>query len=500
MALSEILSEYVRACFSGIWICSHEHDDALREIAQLCQQQSWSLATWDIGAGLQRADTPHENEMSATTQDPLAAIRAINALATPDGAALLVLQNFHRFLGSAEIVQEVARQITRGKQNRTFLIVLAPVVQLPPELERLFIVVDHELPDRTQLEHIARGIATEEGELPDGVELERVLDAAAGLTRFEVEGAFCLSLVRRGCLEPSAIWQLKAQALTKSGLLSLHHGQESFDTLGGLDALKTFCLRALRPRLERSSRVKSRGVLLLGVPGTGKSAFAKSLGQETQRPTLTLDVGALLGSLVGQTEERTRRALDIVDRMQPAVLFIDEVEKALSGASGAGATDSGVSTRMLGTLLTWLNDHESDVFVICTANDVSRLPPEFARCERFDALFFLDLPGPEQRRAIWQLYLRQFALDIDQRLPSDTDWTGAEIRACARLSALLDLPLVEAAQYIVPVATTAAEAVARLRSWAHGRCLSADQPGVYRLPTSQPNRLRRRIPRGPSDN
>jgi hypothetical protein len=500
MALSEVLSEYVRACFSGIWICSHEHDDALREIAQLCQQQSWSLATWDIGAGLQHPDTTHEDETAATTQDPVAAIRAINALATPDGAALLVLQNFHRFLGSAEIVQEVARQIARGKQNRTFLVVLAPLVQIPAELERLFIVVDHELPDRTQLEHIARGIATEEGELPAGLELANVLDAAAGLTRFEAEGALSLSLIRYGRLEPSAIWQLKAQALTKSGLLSLHHGQESFHNLGGLDALKAFCLRALRPRPAHASRVKSRGVLLLGVPGTGKSAFAKSLGQETQRPTLTLDVGALLGSLVGQSEERTRRALDMVDRMQPAVLFIDEVEKALAGATGTGVSDSGVSARMFGSLLTWLNDHESDVFVVCTANDVSRLPPEFARCERFDALFFLDLPGAEQRHAIWQLYLRQFALDPEQRLPADTAWTGAEIRSCARLAALLDLPLTEAAQHIVPVATTAAEAVERLRTWAHGRCLSAEYPGIYRIPTSPTSRARRQIARGPSDN
>lgn len=500
MALSEKVSEYVRACFSGIWICSYEHDDALRELAQLCQRQSWALATWDIGAGLQRPGTASEDQAVAATQDPVAAIRAINTLATPDGAALLVLQNFQRWLGSAEIVQEVARQITRGKQNRTFLVVLAPLVQLPPELERLFIVVDHELPDRTQLEHIARGIATEEGELPVGLELANVLDAAAGLTRFEAEGALSLSLVRHGQLEPSAIWQLKAQALTKSGLLSLHHGQESFDTLGGLDALKSFCRRALQPRLERTSRVRSRGILLLGVPGTGKSAFAKSLGQEMQRPTLTLDVSSLLGSLVGQTEERTRKALDIIDRMQPAVLFVDEVEKALSGAIGAGATDSGVSTRMFGTLLSWLNDHESDVFVVCTANDVSRLPPEFARCERFDAIFFLDLPGSEQRRAIWQLYLRQFALDPAQPLPPDTDWTGAEIRACTRLAALLDLSLTEAAQHIVPVATTSAEAVERLRRWAHGRCLSAEYPGIYRIPTPPVNRARRQIARGPSDN
>ena len=373
-------------------------------------------------------------------------------------------------------------------------------MQIPPELERLFVCINHELPDGAQLEDIARGIATEEGELPDGLELVRVLDAAAGLTRYEAEGAMSLSLVRHGHLEPSAIWQLKAQTLTKSGLLSLHSGHESFETLGGLASLKAFCLRALRQRAGNDSHVRARGVLLLGVPGTGKSAFAKSLGHKTGRPTLTLDVGALMGSLVGQTEQRTRQALDIVDRMQPAVLFIDEVEKALAGATGSGAADSGVSSRMFGTLLSWLNDHESDVFVVCTANDVSRLPPEFARCERFDAIFFLDLPGDTQRQSIWQLYLRQFQLEASQRRPRDADWTGAEIRACARLAALLDVPLTEAAKNIVPVATTAAEAVERLRGWASGRCLSAEVPGIYQHHAAAAPSTRRHVQRDPSHN
>ena len=321
MGLSDTLSEYIRACFSGIWITSHEHDDALLEIAQLCREQSWSLATWDIATGLQQHGGATDNEAAANAQDPVAAVRAINALATPDGTALLVLQNFHRFLNSAEVVQETARQISRGKQNRTFVIVLAPVVQIPAELERLFVVVTHELPDHVQLGQIARSLATEEGEMPAGLELSQVLDAAAGLTRFEAEGAMSLSLVRHGRLEPSAIWQLKAQSLTKSGLLSLHRGTESFDALGGLDALKTFCLRALRPRLTRTSHVQSRGVLLLGVPGTGKSAFCKALGQETHRPTLTLDAGSLMGSLVGQTEERhTRRWTSWIACSRPCYL------------------------------------------------------------------------------------------------------------------------------------------------------------------------------------
>jgi SpoVK/Ycf46/Vps4 family AAA+-type ATPase len=240
-------------------------------------------------------------------------------------------------------------------------------------------------------------------------------------------------------------------------------------------------------------------VLLLGVPGTGKSAFAKALGHETGRPTLTLDVGSLMGSLVGQTEQNIRQALRIADAMAPSILFLDEVEKALSGATSNG--DSGVSARLFGTFLTWLNDHDSDVFVIATCNDISRLPPEFSRAERFDGVFFLDLPGPQQKAAIWRLYLEMFGLDANQARPNDQDWTGAEIRSCCRLSALLDVPLTTAARNVVPVAVTAAESVNRLRNWASGRCLNADAAGIYLRNQGTATKQARQVRRGnPSDN
>ncbi len=492
MSLTERLAEYVRACFTGIWIESAEHQDALVAIAQLCRQEDWRLATWDIEQGLKVPGA----EIEATGTDPLSAIRSVHSLATPDGTAVLVLQNFHRFLQSAEIVQAIAQQIVAGKQNRTILIVLAPVVQLPIELEKLFAVIEHELPDREQLNEIARGIATEESELPDGPEMETVLDASAGLTRMEAENAFSLSLVRHGRVMPDAVWELKTQTLKKSGSLELHRGQEDFNSLGGLSALKSFCKRALLQPSRGDERRRPRGVLLLSPPGCGKSQFCKALGKEVGRPVLILDVGSLMGSLVGQSEERTRQALQIVDAMAPCVLMIDEVEKAFAGVNGNG--DSGVSSRMFGTFLSWLNDHSSDVFVVCTANDVSKLPPEFGRSERFDGIFFLDLPGREEKDAIWNIYRTLFEIDCDQRLPNDTDWTGAEIKACCRLSALLDVPLVQAAQNVVPIALTANESVDRLRKWASGRCLSANQPGIYQ--SDDTSKQRRRVSRNPSNN
>jgi hypothetical protein len=500
MSLTQRLTEYISAAFTGLWIQSAEHDDALAEIAHMCRDQQWRLAVFDIERGLQIPGQADGQAADAGGSDPLAAIRAVSALASPDSSAILVLVNFHRFLSSAEIVQALVQQISAGKQSRAFVVILSPVVQVPVELEKLMVVVEHELPDRSQLEQIARGIATEDGELPDGDSLATVLDAAAGLTRFEAEGAFSLSLVRHGHLAADVLWELKAQTLKKSGLMQLYRGGERFDSLGGLQALKAFCLRSMRRQGHSNPLRRPRGVLLIGVPGSGKSQLCKCLGTETGRPTLILDIGSLMGSLVGSTEANIRQALRIADAMSPCIVMLDEVEKALSGVGSSGVTDSGVTARLFGTFLTWLNDRTSDSYVVCTCNDISKLPPEFSRAERFDGLWFLDLPSRPQKDAIWEIYLRLFQLAPEQPRPQDDQWTGAEIRACCRLAALLDVPLSAAAQNVVPVAVTAAESVERLRTWATGRCLDAEAGGIYGRGKTANRQPRRKVRRDVSNN
>ena len=198
---------------------------------------------------------------------------------------------------------------------------------------------------------------------------------------------------------------------------------------------------------------------------------------------------------MGQSEANLRQELRIADAMGPALLFVDEVEKALGGTG-----DSGVATRLFGTLLTWLSDHASDVFFVGTSNDISKLPPEFARAERFDGVFFLDLPTAQERAMIGALYRSQYGIPAGQARPDDAAWTGAEVKSCCRLAALLDVPLADAAQHVVPVAVTAAEQVERLRAWASGRCLSASAPGVYRRDGAPPPGPGRRVRRGPENN
>jgi hypothetical protein len=482
--LTNQVRELVDGCFTAIWIESHEPQEAIAELGQLCRTQSWQFATWNIDQGMRIGGSDAAIE---SVTDPLAAVKASRAI-NGDATSILVLENFHRFMKSVEIIQAMVSQIHAGKQNRSILIVLAPKVDLEPELEKQFVIVEHEMPGREQLQEIAEGIGTGEGELPEGKQLVQVLDAASGLTRGEAESAYSLSLVRYGRIQPDAIWELKSQMLKKSGLLEMYRGDADFESLGGLSALKSFCKRALS---RSTAKVRPRGVMLLSPPGCGKSQFCKALGRETGRPVIILDVGSLMGSLVGQTEQRTRQALRIIDAMQPAIVMLDEIDKAFAGVSGSGQSDSGVSARMFGSFLTWLNDRESDTFVVCTANDVGKLPPEFARAERFDSVFFLDLPSRDEKDAIWSQYISTYELDVNQRRPSDDQWTGAEIKACCRLSALLDVPLSQASQNVVPVAVTAGESIERLRTWATGRCLDAQQGGIYQAAKSNSNRRRK---------
>lgn len=485
--LKQSLREYVEGCFTGIWIQTHEPYEALNDIRATCQEESWQVAQWDIDQGLRVSGQPVPNG-----QDPLSAVKS-SAVVGGDDTSILVLENFHRFLSSAEIVQAMVSQLHAGKQSRSIIVVLAPVLELPAELEKMFVTIEHSLPCRDQLREIAEAIGVEDGELPEEQELEQVLDAASGLTRAEAESAFSLSLVRHGKITPETTWELKTQTLKKSGLLELYRGDACFDDLGGLDALKSFCNRALT---RSNDHVRAKGVMLLSPPGCGKSQICKALGNETGRPVILLDVGSLMGSLVGQTESRTRQALKIIDAMGKSVVLLDECDKAFGSAT---SDNSGVSARMLGAFLTWLNDRESDSFVVCTANDVQKLPPEFARAERFDSVFFVDLPGDSERGMIWDLYIASYGLDPEQAKPKDDSWTGAEIKACCRLSALLDVPLKQAAQNVVPVANTARESIESLRSWASGRCIDAQRGGIYKHTTPK-SKSRRRIKADPSLN
>jgi hypothetical protein len=489
MSLPQEIKELVCAGFSGIWVESQECDDAVRSIREMAAERNWECDVWDIDRQLYSG--------RFQTRGPVDAIKLPLDAPKTQETQILILKNFHRFLPNPEVTQTLANRVLQGKGEGRHIIIVSPTLALQPEIEKLFTVVHHDLPDVSQLRKICEDLVPEDSAFakPTTDEVTAVVDAARGLTRLEAENAYALSLVRHNKLQPDTIWNIKAQTLEKSGTLSLYRGDADFGHLGGLENLKQFCLRAMRKQGDEMADRRPKGVLLLSPPGCGKSQFAKALGNEVGRPTVILDFGSLMGKFVGESEGNMRRALSQVDAMAPCVLFVDEIEKALSGVQNSGQTDSGVSSRLFGTLLTWLNDHTSDVFFIGTCNDATSLPAPFARAERFDGIFFVDLPGDDQRKQIWDIYLEHFKLDKGQERPDDANWTGAEIKSCCRLAALLDVPLLEAAQNVVPVSVTSAEQIENLRTWAEGRCLSADVPGIYtrvggrRAPNAQSRRV-----------
>lgn len=462
-SLAQKLKPYIAACCTGIWIETFEPKEATNEIRQLCEQYKWRLATWDVDGGFGGLD--------ADAPSPLRAIKTLANVANLDADGnrtplIVVLPNFHRFLTSIDLVQTMINQLHRGRNDRVYLVVLSPTTQIPVEMEKMFSVIDHPLPDREQMRNILTNLGRT---LPDEKEVEKILDAAAGMTRQQAEDAFSLSWAMHQKFSADPVWEIKSDMLRESSSLRLYRGD--VPSIGGLDEMKKFCFQILT---NTKSKTRPKGVAILGVSGCGKSAFCKMLGHATGRPVVMLDVGALMGSLVGQTEAALRKTLKQIDAMGRVIVMIDEIEKMVS----SGDNDGGVSTRMQGTLLAWLNDRESEAFVVCTANDISRMRPEFFRAGRFDGLFFVDIPEESVRKQIWDIYIKHFEIK-DKKIPKVEDWTGAEILNCCRLADLRGITLEEAALSTVPIARTACEEIDRIRSWASKRCLDAERPGRY---------------------
>ena len=481
--LARQIGEYVRAAFGGLVIETDEPEDALVELYRMCDVLGWQLASWTLAGGL--VDGQHAGDPAG----------ALDALDEADGQVplLLAMRGLHRFLGSPELISRLERRLHEGKTQRTCVVLLVPAggVDLPPELRPLTVTLRHERPGREELDTLLRSVASEPNECPQ--DAGHLVDAAAGLTRGEAESAAALSLVRHGQLSASPLWQLKSETVRSGGLMTIWRAEDDvagehpqgFGSLRGLDALKNFAFRSLT-----SDVGDARGLLLLSPPGCGKSQFAKALSAETGRPLVQLDVGRLLGSLVGESERNLRTALGQIEAMGRTICLLDEVEKCLA----SGNRDSGVGQRLLGTLLTWMQERaaQSGAYIVMTANDARKLPPELTRAERLDATFFVDLPDAGTRSDIWSLYLDRYGHDGATERPADDGWTGAEIRSCCRIARMLGITPNEAARYVVPVSRTSREKIDRLRRWASGRCLDAHAGGPYRASTTSKTSAKRR--------
>ena len=325
---------------------------------------------------------------------------------------------------------------------------------------------------------------------------ERLLQAALGLTLGEAENVFAKIIVKDERLsgdDVNEVFAEKQQIIRKSGLLEYYATEETFAHVGGLAMLKDWLqrrARALTAQARQFGLPSPKGILLLGVQGCGKSLCAKAVSSLWQLPLLRFDMGRMFGSLVGSSEENVRKAITVAESVAPAILWVDEIDKAFAGSQGSGATDGGTTARVFGTFLTWLSEKTAPVFVMATANDISQLPPELLRKGRLDEIFFVDLPSAEERTEIFRIHIAKRGrdpakFDLPALVERSPNFSGAEIEE-AIISGLYDAfytetdlateHVVEALRQTVPLSKTMDEQINRLRAWAEGRARNASVP------------------------
>jgi SpoVK/Ycf46/Vps4 family AAA+-type ATPase len=418
--------------------------------------------------------------------------------------AVVILKDFHRHMDDAIVVRrlrEVAQEFS-GKRRRT-LVITAPALALPPELTTLVDYLDLPLPDARQLrllvdQTFARLSRTRSLRSKlDSAGLDAVAQNLRGLTEEEAERAVAQSIVARYALSPEVITDVleaKRDLLRRSGMLEFLDPTETMANVGGLENLKRW-LEQRKGSWEEQARSfglePARGVLLLGVQGCGKSMCARAVAGTWSVPLVKFDSSAIFDKYVGETEKRVKRLFQVAEELAPAVLWIDELEKIFAGGRPESASgDAGVSARLMGTFLSWMQERTAPVFVAATSNDVTALPPELIRKGRFDELFFVDLPNTAERRMIFSLQLSKHKqapadFDLDQLAASAHGYSGAEIAAALQnalySSFALKKPvtteiILQSLRASVPLSTTRAEDVQALRDWARSRAVAASLP------------------------
>lgn len=490
------LQDLIKARYPLMYIVSHEEGRVEESLRKLCIEREMRLEVWSITEGFQiLANGSGGREV----KDPIKALEHVNR---GEGRALYVLRDYHPYLKEPVVVRRLRDLATALRKTKKSLVILSPVQKIPPELEKsIAAVVDWELPIREEIEQIARRLvpqappATQQQIESDPSFMERVVEAALGLTAVEAENVFAKSMVRTHTFDMETILEEKKQIIRKSGLLEYYEHREEFSDIGGLTELKSWIVKrrhAFSSRAREFGLPLPKGMLLIGVPGTGKSLTAKAVGALWEMPLLRLDVGKIFAGLVGSSEENVRTVIKTAEAIAPAILWIDEIEKGFSGTGSSGQTDGGTTSRVFGTFITWLQEKTSPVFVIATANDVSQLPPEMLRKGRFDEIFFCDLPTANERMDIFDIHIRKKnrdpgKFDLDKLVAATQEYSGAEIEQ-AVVGGLydafdtggdLDTELLYASlKDIVPLAVTMRERIEYLREWARSRARPAGEvPG-----------------------
>lgn len=410
-------------------------------------------------------------------------------------------------------LRNFALAVAQQKIKQCCLVLSQPIRYLPIELEKDTQVMDMPLPDRYELEILMQQ-AKERFQLPNR-EYEpspRLLDAALGLSTSEAQLAFAKTIISKKRLTETEIPLIiaeKEQIIRKNGQLEYFHPQTTMSDVGGLNNLKRW-LERRKNAFDQEARDYGlevpRGVLLLGLPGTGKSLAAKAVSNAWQLPLLRFDMGKVFGSLVGQSEENMRSALKTAEALAPCILWIDEIEKALSGSQSSGQTDGGITTRVLGSFLTWMQEKQAPVFVVATANHIEKLPPELLRKGRVDEIFFVDLPTLVDRIAILKIHLKRrgqrdelFTEDeLSIMAQAAQGFTGAELEEAIKEALFIAFDegkqistehIISAIKATTPLCKTMHEVIEATRIWAKGRAVPASSQEPEKLQIDANNKM-----------
>jgi SpoVK/Ycf46/Vps4 family AAA+-type ATPase len=399
----------IRARYPLVYVVSFEEGRVDRRLRAITEARKKQLFNWTITNGLELPDGSWITEL----KDP---IKVLEYILQSEANALFVLHDYHHYLNDPVVVRKLRDAAHALKITMKNIIFLSPVLRVPTELEKEIAVIDYQLPDKKEITEIIKRI-TQSLDNPQAQEmiqtaekLDKIAEAALGLTAEEAENVFAKSLVQKGQFDTGIVLSEKEQIIRKSGVLEYYHANENMKEVGGLDELKNWLVKrgkAFTPKAREFGLPEPRGILLLGIPGCGKSLTAKAIAGMWQLPLLKLDVGKVFSSYVGSSEENVRRAIQTAESIAPSILWLDEMEKGFSGLGSSGMTDGGTTARVFGTFLTWLQEKTTPVFVVATSNNVSQLPPELLRKGRFDEIFYVDLPSKDERKEIVRIHLEK---------------------------------------------------------------------------------------------
>ena len=471
----------LRARYPLIYIPTPEEERVEVAIAQSAKQlNNRAVYIWDFVDGYQGNPT----DAGFGRRNPLQALELLEKLPA-EAAGIFILRDYHRFLEDVSIARKLRNLSRRLKSQPKNIVIVSPQISIPSDLSEVLTVLEFPLPAAPEVKTEVERLLAATGQSLSNKLLDELVRSCQGLSLERIRRVLARAIASHGELQPEDIelvLEEKRQTIRQTQILEYYHTTENISDIGGLDNLKDWLLRrggAFSERARQYGLPYPRGLLLVGIQGTGKSLTAKAIAHHWHLPLLRLDVGRLFAGLVGESESRTRQMIQLAEALAPCILWIDEIDKAFSGFDSKG--DAGTTSRVFGTFITWLAEKTSPVFVVATANNIQSLPPEMLRKGRFDEIFFVGLPDQEERRAIFAVHLSRLrphnlnSYDLDRLAYETPDFSGAEIEQTLIEAMHIGFSqnrdfttddILESASQIVPLARTAQEQIQFLQDWA----------------------------------